>query len=572
MKVLERVFAGITLIFGAVLLISTAGCGGGGGGGGNQQINITVSPTPASVQATTTQQFSATVTGTANTAVSWSVVENAGGSVNGGGLYTAPATTGTYHLTAQSQADASKTATATITVTTRAVSTAKFTASGIPAAARSTAVDLNIGITVLRATVNRLADGTMPLVLMTVDGEGPMPTTMTAYSDTYGTGITLAQGVVTATLTRGTTVSYTVALVNAIDHLELSPSSPSGNVGDIVPFTFVAKDRAGTVVPTTPSKITWNSSSPAVASINTSGKATLLTAGTTTITVTDTESAKSTSTSLTVNDVPTQWPPANPGPPGPNAEWQTPINTNKDGKNLQNANVFGFSDSAGNYAGASALYTGGSIRMLDASGTVVYTEPSLTTVLVAAGITADKKLVIPCYNEGAVKVYDVATHNVSTYTTLDGKPLTHVITAKVYGNNAVFAGETGVWKFDLTTGKGKFLIATPVRAAGISDQFVYAQRTDSTMFAIDFKGNTHEIGALAAAAYDIAVDPNHDVVLIAGRTGSSGAIYRISKSGTTIGSPISLPGGEQVNGIGSYKDLFTIAPNGAPNAYTLRIK
>jgi hypothetical protein len=77
-----------------------------------------VSPTTASLTAGATKSFAATVTNSSNTAVTWSIQEGAaGGTVSATGLYTAPATAGTYHVVAQSSADSSKTATATVAVT-----------------------------------------------------------------------------------------------------------------------------------------------------------------------------------------------------------------------------------------------------------------------------------------------------------------------------------------------------------------------------------------------------------------------------------------------------------------------
>jgi len=64
-----------------------------------------------------TQAFRASVTGTTNTAVTWSIQEGpAGGSITSAGAYTAPSTAGTFHIVATSQADSSKSATAAITV------------------------------------------------------------------------------------------------------------------------------------------------------------------------------------------------------------------------------------------------------------------------------------------------------------------------------------------------------------------------------------------------------------------------------------------------------------------------
>ena len=79
-------------------------------------VGITIAPTTAALQPGNTQQFTATVTGTSNTAVTWTVVEAGGGAVSANGLYTAPATAGTYHVQATSVADPSKSAQATVTV------------------------------------------------------------------------------------------------------------------------------------------------------------------------------------------------------------------------------------------------------------------------------------------------------------------------------------------------------------------------------------------------------------------------------------------------------------------------
>jgi hypothetical protein len=79
---------------------------------------VTADPAAASVAANGTQQFTAFVTNSTNTAVTWSVTEGAlGGHVSASGLYTAPAVPGTYHVRAQSVAAPSKSATATVTVT-----------------------------------------------------------------------------------------------------------------------------------------------------------------------------------------------------------------------------------------------------------------------------------------------------------------------------------------------------------------------------------------------------------------------------------------------------------------------
>lgn len=80
-------------------------------------VSITISPTSATLLPGGIQTFTSTVTSITNTAVTWSVQEGAaGGAVTSGGVYTAPATEGTYHVIVTSYADKTKSATATVTV------------------------------------------------------------------------------------------------------------------------------------------------------------------------------------------------------------------------------------------------------------------------------------------------------------------------------------------------------------------------------------------------------------------------------------------------------------------------
>jgi hypothetical protein len=76
-----------------------AACSGlpktGGGGGGTQQVSVTVTPATPTVNNFATQQFTAAVTGTTNTAVTWQVNGVAGGSqatgfISSSGLFVAP--------------------------------------------------------------------------------------------------------------------------------------------------------------------------------------------------------------------------------------------------------------------------------------------------------------------------------------------------------------------------------------------------------------------------------------------------------------------------------------------------
>jgi len=106
------------------LIICTALCLGvacGGGGGATQSpppqvISVAIAPTGASVWTGGTQAFQATVSGTSNQAVTWSVIESSGGSINSAGLYTAPGLAGTFHVKAVSAVDTTKSAQAPVIV------------------------------------------------------------------------------------------------------------------------------------------------------------------------------------------------------------------------------------------------------------------------------------------------------------------------------------------------------------------------------------------------------------------------------------------------------------------------
>jgi acyl-coenzyme A thioesterase PaaI-like protein len=78
-------------------------------------VAISISPASATLDACRALVFTATVTNSANTAVTWTVTEAGGGTVTNG-IYTAPATAGTYHVVARSVADTTKTVQGTITV------------------------------------------------------------------------------------------------------------------------------------------------------------------------------------------------------------------------------------------------------------------------------------------------------------------------------------------------------------------------------------------------------------------------------------------------------------------------
>jgi hypothetical protein len=101
-----------------VILLSLAACGGGGGSTTTPPavIQVTISGPTGSLTTGTTRTFTASVNGTSNTAVTWSVVEAGGGTITASGVYTAPTLPGTYTIKATAQADGVSSSTVAISV------------------------------------------------------------------------------------------------------------------------------------------------------------------------------------------------------------------------------------------------------------------------------------------------------------------------------------------------------------------------------------------------------------------------------------------------------------------------
>lgn len=112
-------------VLGVIYLLSRPGSKSAAGA----NVTITISPTAAQVAAGEAHDFAATVTGSGDTDVTWSVAEGSaagnvvsrgaqaqGGTVASMGVYVAPATPGTYHVVATSKADSSKSAAAEVLV------------------------------------------------------------------------------------------------------------------------------------------------------------------------------------------------------------------------------------------------------------------------------------------------------------------------------------------------------------------------------------------------------------------------------------------------------------------------
>jgi hypothetical protein len=152
---------------------------------------VTVSPATQTLNVTQTQPFTATVTGTSNTAVTWSVNDVVGGdstvgTISASGLYTAPATVpnpATVTVKATSQADTSKSASATLTVNQPpAITSANSTTFTVGTAGSFT-------VTATGFPAPRLSEtGTLPSgVTFTDNGDGTATLSGTAAAGTVGT-------------------------------------------------------------------------------------------------------------------------------------------------------------------------------------------------------------------------------------------------------------------------------------------------------------------------------------------------------------------------------------------------
>ncbi len=101
----------------AVLLFAGSACSPGDLTRPSSVSLSAILPSSAALQTGASQKFQATVSGSTDTAVAWSVQEAGGGTIASDGTYTAPATPGANHVVATSHADPTKSNSALVTVT-----------------------------------------------------------------------------------------------------------------------------------------------------------------------------------------------------------------------------------------------------------------------------------------------------------------------------------------------------------------------------------------------------------------------------------------------------------------------
>ena len=150
-------------------------------------ISVSVTPNPASVRAGSSQQFAATVTGTTNSSVSWSVNNVAGGnSANGtisaSGNYTAPAALpnpNTITIQATSSADSSASGSSTVTLL-----------NPTPALISINPTSINVGAFSLTVTGSKFLSGSQVLLAGV-----PLTTTFVSSTQLTATGTASSVGI-----------------------------------------------------------------------------------------------------------------------------------------------------------------------------------------------------------------------------------------------------------------------------------------------------------------------------------------------------------------------------------------
>ena len=117
----------LILVADTISLTGAAALGNSCSGGSPLQppapVTVSVTPATATLYGGQTQQFTATVTNTSNTAVTWTITPAGTGTISTSGLYTAPATITTPQtvtVTATSQASTTASASSTVTLTPKA--------------------------------------------------------------------------------------------------------------------------------------------------------------------------------------------------------------------------------------------------------------------------------------------------------------------------------------------------------------------------------------------------------------------------------------------------------------------
>ena len=237
-------------------------------------VQVTILPATAALLSGQTQQFtlSGQLSDGATVPVTGSFTAS-GGSVSGGGLYTAPDQSGTF-LVIGTATGSSLRDTASVTVTRPPVATVQVN----PATAT-----LNVGSTLSLAAVLRDASGSI-LTNRTVTWSSNNTTAATVSNSGVVTGRAAGTATITAT-SEGQSGTATLTLqVTPVATVQVSPASSTIDLGTTTQLNAVTRDANGNVL--TGRVVTWTSSNPLVATVSGTGLVTGVAAGSATITAT----------------------------------------------------------------------------------------------------------------------------------------------------------------------------------------------------------------------------------------------------------------------------------------------
>jgi hypothetical protein len=260
-------------------------------------VSVSVVPGAVSLSANQSQQFTASVSGTGDSSVTWSMSPSAG-SITAAGLFTAPASitsTQTVSVTATSAADTTKSASATVTLTPPAPASVAVTVS-------PSSVSLNAGqqqsfTATVTGSTNTTVTWSMTPSIGTLASSGvyTAPATISAQQTVTITATSAAD------TTKSASATVTLTPPPASVAVTVSPSSVSLKAGQQQSFT-------ATVTGSTNTTVTW-SMTPSIGTLASSGvytaPATIAAQQTVTITATSAaDTTKSASATVTLTPPP----------------------------------------------------------------------------------------------------------------------------------------------------------------------------------------------------------------------------------------------------------------------------
>jgi hypothetical protein len=219
------------LFFLSIILFSSGCSGGSGTAPPSTLITVTVTATKTTVVVGQSLNYTANVTGTTNTAVTWSVGGGAGnGTITSSGVYTAPTAVPSpakVTVTATSQADSTKSGSATVTVVASAsgilVSVQPATASVSDFRTQQfTAAVTGTSNTAVTWQVNGAAGGSQKFGFISSTGLFVAPSAVPTKSDSQGNTVTTTLAI-TAVSQADTTASGTSTVTIVPDNANALP-------------------------------------------------------------------------------------------------------------------------------------------------------------------------------------------------------------------------------------------------------------------------------------------------------------------------------------------------------------